>query len=261
MAWFDAPHHFDKTLLRIAHVTDCHLFADKQGEYFGVNSAAHLALALDHMAQQQVDAVVFGGDLTQDHSVASYQLFAQLVHNSRLTCPLFWLPGNHDEIALLVQMSGGQISTAKRLIAKGVEILLLNSKGPTPAGWISAEHLTEISSCLTQSANTQLLFCHHNPLPINGYLDKHMLENGPQLLNTLVNNGQVAALFHGHVHNDYQQRFRTLDIYATPASSVQFTKYSEHWQQQNRGPAYRMLTLNTASATLQIKTDVVWLNG
>jgi Icc protein len=105
------------------------------------------------------------------------------------------------------------------------------------------------------------VFCHHNPLAINGYLDKHMLENGPQLLNVLVNSANVAALLHGHVHNHYTQTFRELSIYATPASSVQFTKNCPQWHQENHGPAYRMLHLTTQDNALTVKTDVVWLNA
>jgi 3',5'-cyclic-AMP phosphodiesterase len=263
MAWFDDVYTFKQSSLRLAHITDSHLFADKNGEYFGVNTAQHFAKALAHMAQQQLDGVIFGGDLTQDHTAESYLLFAELIHNSHLNCPIFWLPGNHDEVAMLNRISGGQIHKAKRLMADHAELLLINSKGPTPAGWVTAAHLAEITQCLEQSTHSKVIFCHHNPLPINGYLDKHMLENGPQLLNTLVNNRTVTTLFHGHVHNDYKQRFRSLNVYATPASSVQFVKYSEDWQQQNCGAAYRMLYINSTQqqATATIKTDVVWLNG
>jgi len=96
MAWFDQYAIFNSGQLRLAHITDCHLFADPQGEYFGVNTAEHFSCVLAHMAEQSLDAVIFGGDLTQDHSMASYRLFAQLIADSALTCQVFWVPGNHD---------------------------------------------------------------------------------------------------------------------------------------------------------------------
>ena len=74
------------------------------------------------MAEQSLDAVIFGGDLTQDHSMASYRLFAQLIADSALTCQVFWVPGNHDELAALQHISSGQISNAKRLIANDFEV-------------------------------------------------------------------------------------------------------------------------------------------
>lgn len=261
MAWFDDKHTFNKSVLRIAHVTDCHLFADKDGEYFGVNTASHFEQALAHMAQKLLDCVIFGGDLTQDHSFESYLLFSELIHKSALTCPVFWLPGNHDEITMLNRISGGQINSAKHIAASDIELLLINSKGPTPAGWVTGTHLDETTECLVQSSSKKIIFCHHNPLPINGYLDKHMLENGPQLLNVLVNSGNIIGVFHGHVHNEYEQSYRELSVYATPASSTQFKKYSAQWQQQNCGPAYRMLYIDTEKDEIDMKTEVVWLNG
>ena len=123
MAWFDDTYTFNKPSLRIAHVTDCHLFADRNAEYFGVNTATYFQQALEHMALQQLDAVVFGGDLTQDHSVESYLLFSELVNNSTLACPVFWLPGNHDEIALLEQFFALLRQSFIRIEPWGYELL------------------------------------------------------------------------------------------------------------------------------------------
>jgi len=260
MAWFDEAYSFDKSSLNIAHITDSHLFADKSGEYFNVNTAKHFEKSLAHIAKQKPDCVIFGGDLTQDHSFESYLLFSDLINESALTCPVFWVPGNHDELAMLNRISGAQINAAKRITGNGFDLLLINSKGPTPAGWVTSNHLDEITQCLVSSSKSNVMFCHHNPLPINGYLDKHMLENGPQLLNILVNSNNVAALFHGHVHNEYTQSFRELAVYATPASSVQFVKNTANWQQKNTGPAYRILNISSVQGELNVKTDVVWLS-
>ncbi|CAH9053594.1 3',5'-cyclic adenosine monophosphate phosphodiesterase CpdA [Pseudoalteromonas holothuriae] len=257
MAWFKQAHYFEKSHLKLAHITDSHLFAHRKGLYFDVNTADNLRAVLSQLALQQLDAVVFGGDLTQDHTIASYTLFATLVSESDLTCPVFWLPGNHDELDMLEHMSQGQIQTAKRLYTDAIDILLLNSKGPTPAGWCDEPHLADVIQALNNSASKTLVFCHHHPVPIDGYLDKHMLENGPQLLNILVESECVMALIHGHVHNEYHLRFRELDIFATPATSIQFTKGTALWQQQDLGPAWRLITIEDDT----FSTEVVWLNG
>ncbi|MBH0047241.1 metallophosphoesterase [Pseudoalteromonas sp. NZS11_1] len=261
MAWFDDTYTFDKSSLCIAHITDSHLFADKSSEYFNVNTADHFEQALANIAKKSIDCIIFGGDLTQDHSFESYLLFSELINASDITCPVFWVPGNHDELGMLNRISGGQINSAKHIIANGIELLLINSKGPTPAGWVTGTHLDEVTDALVNSNNSKVIFCHHNPLPINGYLDKHLLENGPQLLNILVNSNNVSALFHGHVHNDYEQSFRGLPIYATPASSIQFVKHTSQWEQKNAGPAYRTLNIKSKKDKVEVKTEVVWLNA
>ncbi|MBD1580887.1 metallophosphoesterase [Pseudoalteromonas sp. S16_S37] len=257
MAWFKQKYTFKQPTLKLAHITDCHLFSDTHGLYFEVNTAQYLRDVLSQLAKEHLDGVIFGGDLTQDHTVASYSLFAQLIGESGLTCPVFWVPGNHDEIELLNHISGGQIHSAKHLCTEQIDILLLNSKGQTPAGWCDEHHLACAKDILNSSAKKALVFCHHHPLPIQGYLDKHMLENGPQLLNMLVESGNVIALFHGHVHHDYHQHFRALDVFATPATSIQFTKATAHWQQQDLGPAWRRINIDSDTLT----TEVVWLKG
>ncbi|OHU90630.1 MULTISPECIES: metallophosphoesterase [Pseudoalteromonas] len=256
MAWFDDTHHFKKSRIKLAHITDSHLFADPQGQYFDINTAEYLKQVLQQLTQYEIDGVIFGGDLTQDHSVASYELFSLLVKRSGLSCPVFWVPGNHDEIQMLEQMSRGQISAAKRLCTNNLDILLLDTKGETPAGWCEAQHLKDTEAVIKSSEHKTIAFCHHHSIPINGYLDKHILENGPQLLNTLVNTGDVLAVFHGHVHNEYHSQFRGLDVYATPATSVQFTKHVSDWQQQDLGPAWRLVCIDGQN----YDTEVVWLN-
>ena len=46
MAWFEHAYTFDTRHLKLAHFTDCHLFANKEGEYFSVNTANYLAATL-----------------------------------------------------------------------------------------------------------------------------------------------------------------------------------------------------------------------
>ena len=53
----------------------------------------------------------------------------------------------------------------------------------------------------------------------------------------------------------------TLNIYATPASSIQFTKHTMAWQQEDLGPAFRIIDLIIDEQQyLLLSTDVVWLN-
>ncbi len=260
MAWFSDAYHFDKTTLKIAHITDCHLSKDRKGEYFNVNTAEYFSRCLAAMANLQLDCVIFGGDVTQDHSSESYQLFAELIDGSALSCPVFWLPGNHDEIAEYEALSNSQILNSKRITFLAGQLLLTNSKGATPAGWITQTHLSELSEAIGQIPS--VVFCHHNPLPIQAYLDKHMLENGPQFLNMCVNSEQCIGVFHGHVHHEYTHNYRDLSVFATPASSIQFTKHTMAWQQEDLGPAFRVINLNVdKQQSVQLTTDVVWLNG
>ncbi|ATC93621.1 metallophosphoesterase family protein [Pseudoalteromonas tunicata] len=260
MAWFDEVLSIDKSQLRFAHISDCHLFAEVNECYFGVNCCDSLRLVLTDLAEQTLDFVIFGGDLTQDHSLASYQLFAQLVNEAQLPCPVLWLPGNHDELDCYQQafsmLPSHVISRAKWVQSPNLTVALVNSKGPTPAGWVEPAHLTELVCKIKTAAEKNVVFCHHHPKAIAGYLDKHILENGEWFLTQLAQTEQVTTVFHGHVHNDYLQQHGELSIYATPATSIQFVKNSATWQQEDLGAGYRIIHSNQLG---EISSEVVWL--
>lgn len=256
MAWFSKTSHFDTQTLRIAHFTDSHLFADNQGTYFDVNTADYLWQVLQDIKQQNLDCAVFGGDLTQDHSCASYAYFARLIRDADLAIPVFWLPGNHDEVAEYELIENSVLNNDKIIENHAFKILLCNSKSETPAGCINAHHQAEIAAQLQNTRKSCVLFCHHHPIEIDGYLDKHKLLNGDAWLSELANYKHVLALFHGHVHNDYAFKYQHIEVIATPATCVQFTKYSATWQQQDKGPAYRIIELGAK----QMKSEVRWLS-
>ncbi len=243
MSWFETTCHLQSETLRIAQVTDTHLFADQNGEYFGVNTAAHFKKVLAKISQTSWDGVIFSGDLTQDHSEQSYVRFHELVNQAGLTCPVFWLPGNHDELDLLSQyLSGAPFNSAKVIRNSHWQLLLINTKGPTPAGDITACHLGHIKEQLAEHSDINAcVFGHHHPLPVGGYIDKHILENGEAHLKALSASNNLRAYVHGHVHNDYHTHFENTQIIATPATSIQFDKGSSRWQQSDLGAGFREL--------------------
>jgi Icc protein len=257
--WFKHSTHIDSPSLNIVHITDCHLFKDATGEYFKVNTANNFKRALAFIATIDCDAIIFGGDLTQDHTEQSYHLFAQLITQAGLADKTHWLPGNHDEIDVYERVfTEYGINNNKVIENPSWKLLLTNSKGDTPAGWVSQSHLSELMDQINQHSKNTIVVTHHHPLPINGYLDKHILLNGEELLTALATNKQVKALFHGHVHNEYMWPSQQFDVFATPATSIQFEKETQQWQQIDLGPACRMIRLNNDGS---FNTQVVWLNN
>ncbi|WP_199611188.1 metallophosphoesterase [Flocculibacter collagenilyticus] len=259
---------------KLIQITDLHLFADQESCYFHGNTYQNLLNVLSHIAQHHgdADALIMTGDITQDHTTASYQLLQQTLQQaiakSNLALPVVWLPGNHDEVALMNEhFFAAPFMTEKYLKVADWHILLCNSKGSTPAGWISEEHQSEIIHVLNAIPENEhaILFCHHHPLPIDGYLDKHILENGSGWLTNVSQYPQVRCIFHGHVHNEYHINFKQIDIFATPATSIQFEKQTVDWQISQLPPAYRVILLPLSKTEAHctqpatIETFVEWL--
>ena len=220
---------------RLLQLTDCHLLATPDGDYQQIKPYQHLARLIDSLQGQHFDALLLTGDLTQDHSLNSYQLLADLL--AGWPSPVFCLPGNHDDPALMAQaFAQPPFVAATELRASGWSWLLLNTKGPTPAGMFDAARLRQLQASLQHCAGAVWLFCHHHPSPIGAAIDRHGLEAAAPLFDLLATQPQVKGLAHGHCHYAYQRQHRPgFTIVGCPATSVQFT-LTEDWRTEDQGP-------------------------
>ena len=253
------------TQLHLAQITDCHLFAD-HCLFDGVDSGEYLVRTLAYLSEIKLDCVLLTGDITQDHSDASFTKFAQLYRHHLPNTPLFWVAGNHDEFEQITeQLSGWPFFADKHLSFGQWQILLINSKGPTPSGYINKQHFTDLRRRLNALSDDQsvLCFCHHHPLPVYGYIDKHGLDNGQQLIDLLIEYPQVKALAYGHVHQfrfepiSRQNQLEDLKLYATGATSIQFKVGSKMKASEDLGPACRLFCLPQNG---QLSTEEVYVN-
>ncbi len=226
-----------KTQYRLAQITDCHLLADPKASYRECQPASHLAAIIATLVNELPDAVIFTGDLTQDHSAASYQLLAQLCQP--LTCPVFLLPGNHDDLAALADLSRrAPFCHADAIGCGDWQLFLLNSKGHTPAGEFDEKRKLQLSQGFAKSDAAHFwLFSHHHPYPLDCFIDKHGLLDYQDFWHWLAAEPRVRGIAHGHAHMAYHKTQQGVDIVGCPASSVQFLATAD-WQTVNNGPQW-----------------------
>lgn len=226
----------DKTSYRIVQLSDCHLLADKAGLYQGVNPYGYLLDSIRAIAQDMPDAVIISGDVTQDHSAASYQLLQQVV--SLLSCPVLILPGNHDDLTLLQQLRQQAPFVDEHILQlAGWQLYLMNTKGETPAGVFDLTRQQTLQQWLAKSDEHVWLFCHHHPLPLNSFIDLHGQQHQDALWQLLSQYPRVKGIAHGHCHYAYYRQHQGIDIVGCPATSVQFLQMPD-WQTQDLGPRW-----------------------
>lgn len=226
-----------KQAYRVAQLSDCHLLAAFNDTYQQIQPAVHLAAIVDTLIAEQPDAVLLTGDVTQDHSAESYRLLARLL--APLSCPVFCLPGNHDDITqleLLCQQA--PFRPERSLQLAHWQLLLLDTKGPTPAGvFPPAQQQWLAEQCQQSTAQALWLFCHHHPRPLNCFIDKHGQLDQAGLWQTIAAEPRIRGIAHGHAHYAYHRREHNIDIVGCPASSVQFLPTPD-WQTVNGGPQW-----------------------
>jgi len=208
---------------RLLQISDCHLVAEPDGWFCGVQPYRQLQMLLSQLRANQPDAVLLTGDLTQDHSLQSYLLIAALF--SDWTCPVFYLPGNHDDMELMQHAFRSAPFSAQTELSLGDwRLCLLNSTGPTPAGYFDSARQQQFQQQLTTYPPEAAvwLFCHHHISPMGSFIDEHIQLDAAALWQIIGSDPRIKGLAHGHCHYAYAKQQQGLQLVGCPASSVQF---------------------------------------
>lgn len=232
---------------KIAQITDCHLFSQTDGLHYGANVYQNLVSVLQEIKNKpDVQVIVFTGDITQDHSEASYQLFVEAVLNSGIKVPFYYLAGNHDEHELLDKyLSIPPFSRDKLIIHQDWQIVLLNSKSDTPKGLVTQSDLLVLESIVDEH-KYQLLMMHHHPLDVGYFMDKHGLENQTQFWQTINKFPSIKGITCGHVHQSltlYSKQTPSIPLFTCPATSIQFDTTKSSGASNGQGAGYRIFAL------------------
>lgn len=240
---------------RLVQISDCHVLAEADDWFCGVQPYRQLELLLSQLQHNPPDAVILTGDLTQDHSLSSYQLIAALF--SKWSCPVFYLPGNHDDIALMQQaFASPPFCSDTELSAGNWRFCLLNSKGPTPAGCFDQRRQQQLQQQLVSYPpdSAVWLFCHHHISPMGSFIDEHIQLDAGALWQILTSDPRIKGLAHGHCHYAYATLQQGIQLVGCPASSVQFLLTPDYQSVAGR-PGYLEWVFD---ASADMNTAVHW---
>lgn len=254
----------------LVQITDCHLFADKFGLHHQVNVYQNLINVLNNIKKlSQVDVIVFTGDLTQDHSESSYQLFVQAFKQCEITIPVYYIAGNHDEPVLLdLYLSSPPFCQKKMIETPYWQILLMASKSETPSGEISTEQFKQQAKGIN-TKKSQLLLMHHHPKDVGFFIDQHGLVNKTQFHEFVERSESIVAVGCGHVHQALTLKLterkdqhtglltkNTVALYTCPATSIQFDVNSKTAKSNGQGAGFRRFILKENK---QFSTEVFFV--
>ena len=247
--------------LTIAQISDSHLFADPKGRHHHANVYENLKQVLCAIkAQPIVDAIVFTGDLTQDHTEDSYQLFVKAFDVCEINIPVYYVSGNHDEPSLLNQyLSKAPFCQHKVIENNHWQVILIESKSETPAGLITNVACEQAAKVINQ-AKLQLLLTHHHAVDAGFFIDQHGLINKNEFQGWLSRFSSIAALGCGHIHQalilPVQLAERSVNLYACPATSIQFDIKSPVPATNGQPPGYQVFTL---ASTGELSREVFYV--
>lgn len=237
-----------KTSIRVAQISDCHLFSDPNALHYGANVYQHLSRVLTHLKNiTEPDVIIFTGDLTQDHTDKSYENFVKLFIKKNITVPVYYLAGNHDEFSQLdSHLCEYPFQTSKVIENEAWQILLVQSKSETPSGFVTEHEINKLTDNI-ESTKKQLLMMHHHPIDVGYFIDKHGLINKESFWSVLDANASIQAIACGHIHQSLSlpisQTGYSIPLYTCPATSIQFDPTKQTSACNGQGAGYRIFEL------------------
>lgn len=214
-------------MLRFVHLSDTHLSPDpdytyKNADYPALPGAKALVQAVNALPFTP-DFILHTGDAAYDPDPAAYPVVKSVL--GELKAPVYYLAGNHDDGAILIQTMMGQSDLFYAFDSNGVQIICLDSNGggvTPPAGRITDEQFDWLAEiCRVDDPRPLIVAVHHNPLPAGvPWLDDYMsLVNGERLHQALLPlRERLRGVFHGHIHMN-TDILRDGILYTSAASS------------------------------------------
>lgn len=209
-------------MIRVVQLTDLHLLADPNALYRGKDTRSHFLAGLKLAVRLQPDLLLLTGDLAEDEQLGTYQWLYQQLKNSGLNWQ--WLPGNHDNPAIMASFQPTDFHQQTQYW----QILGLNSHLPNQTqGNLDTTQLQRLQ-CALINPKPLLIALHHPPVAVNSlWKDAIALQNSAVFWKLLKDQNHARLVIFGHVHQAFSSSQQQTNVFATPASSVQFTEDSD----------------------------------
>jgi 3',5'-cyclic AMP phosphodiesterase CpdA len=217
----------------IAHLSDLHLAGTGNRAYGRVPVAENLGQCVTYInrLRPQPDIVVLTGDITGSGQREEAEQAARLL--SRLPCPLYMVPGNHDKRSSLSEVLAACDCPALEpggfnYVIEGYAIRLIgmNSCMPdAPGGEIRPDQLEWLEQRLAENPEQPtILFMHHPPLKF-GVLetDEDGFAGAEQLGQVIERYSNIVRILCGHIHLEAHAGWRSTVVSTAPSMGLQLS--------------------------------------
>jgi 3',5'-cyclic-AMP phosphodiesterase len=237
----------DRTVRRIAHLSDVHILASKAGTRqaryrfttklvsLGQRAvdpqarARRLAQALRAAKEHGADHIVISGDLTEVGEDAEYEQFAEVLHDAKLPDDSVTLvPGNHDVYTSgdgwakamrgpLARFAAASASVAGKIVDRGsVAFLPIDTTRFQTIAWSGGVFTKETAAVVDHRVadpafrdKAMVLVVHHPPFhPVKVMEWIDGLRGGANVLELLARHPRLQLL-HGHLHRIFNHILAT----------------------------------------------------
>ena len=174
--------------------------------------------------QESPDYIFVAGDISQDGSPESYVTAKNKLN--KLRSNKFVIMGNHDS-GNFSNIFAPNIISADYLDIDNHRFIFVSSyKGEGyNEGYVNKKELLKIKKYFDHN-HIVYVITHHHFIKANSVMDKSIMDNHAEFCQYL-SQFNIRAIFHGHVHNNYDMILGHINVHAIPSTCVQFAKQME----------------------------------
>ena len=220
--------------LVFVQLSDTHITPPGELAYGRVDTAAYLARAVDAVRRMTVAplAALVTGDLANHGNPIAYQRLRELL--APLPCPVYLLPGNHDDRAALrgvfhdhayLQATDPADFVDYEVELPGLRIVATDTVvAGAPHGTLCADRLGRLERRLAARREGPTLLAMHNPPAASflDYMDNIGLREGSEALEAIVRrHPQVVRIACGHLHRCVQAHWAGTVLQTAPSTAHQ----------------------------------------
>lgn len=236
--------------IKITQITDTHLYGALSSTLLKVNTSVTLnqVIELVKANENATDLILATGDIAQDASEKAYRNFLEII--ATLNAPFRWIPGNHDNAAIMSRMAEGSEASEKTAQLNNWLIVLLDSSilGQVHGKLAKAEIKFLDSALRSAEKNDSIDHClvalHHNPVAEGSAWMKDIgLENGEEFFSSVAKSRRVKCVLYGHIHQELDFMHEGVRCLCTPSTCIQFKPKASSFSLDRVNPGYRSLQL------------------
>jgi Icc protein len=233
--------------IKVLQITDTHLYSDPQGALLGLKTLPSFSDVLQQALNEagKADLILATGDLVHDASPTGYKRAGEIF--SRVDCPVYAIPGNHDIPELMYQHMAKPGVSMPFAVHQGnwLVVLMDSSLRQSDGGHFTQEQLDKLETALTDNPEAHVLISmHHQPVAVgSGWMDTMLIDNADDFFRIVDAHDNVRCILWGHIHQTYQSERNGVPLLATPSTCIQFTPKKHDFGIDNEPPGYRWLGL------------------
>jgi Icc protein len=236
--------------IHLVQITDTHLYSGLADTLLKMNTQDSLNQVIDLVNTKEsiIDLILATGDIAQDASAAAYNNFSKSI--SKLDAPYRWIPGNHDNIAVMELIPAANDANERVITINNWLILMLDTSilGQVH-GRLADKELQLIDKTLSAAQNDAeiehcLVSLHHNPVSGSAvWMQDIGLENSEEFFVRVTQCDKVRAIVYGHIHQELDFMHGQHRCFCTPSTCIQFKPNVNNFALDQINPGYRNFKL------------------